>query len=76
MSKKKKVDPTQKVVSTISRLKRGDITRIANTLGYSVSQVSRVLSLNSKNKEIVNYAYKLVVPKDLRKWQKKQANKA
>ena len=76
MSKKKKVHPIQKVVSTNSRLERGDITKIAHLLGYSVSQVSRVLNHKSKNKEIVNFAYKLIVPKDLRKWQKKQANKA
>jgi hypothetical protein len=50
---------TQKVSRVNRKLRTGDITKVANTTGYSTTHVSDVLSGKYENDRIVNEAYDL-----------------
>lgn len=43
----------------LSRKRRGDITRIADDMDYSVSHVSRVTRGLRNNEQILNHAYRI-----------------
>jgi hypothetical protein len=54
-----KLNYTQKVSRVNRKLRTGDITKVANTTGYSTTHVSEVLSGKYENDRIVNEAYDL-----------------
>jgi hypothetical protein len=54
-----KLNYTQKVSRVNRKLRTGDITKVANTTGYSTTHVSDVLSGKYENDRIVNEAYDL-----------------
>lgn len=54
-----KLNYTQKVSRVNRKLRTGDITKVANTTGYSITHVSDVLSGKYENDRIVNEAYDL-----------------
>jgi len=52
-----KLSYTQKISRTNRKLRNGDITRVAQTTGFSPNYVSEVLSGLYRNERIVNQAY-------------------
>ena len=54
-----KVSKLIKVTKFRARQRRGDVTKIADRTGYSVSYVSRVLNGISTNQSIINEAYRM-----------------
>jgi hypothetical protein len=52
-----KLSYLQKVSRVNRRLRMGDVTKVANTTGYSTTHVSDVLSGKYFNDRIVNEAY-------------------
>lgn len=52
-----KLGPVQKLAIVNSRLRHGDISRIAKETGFSSSTVSKVIEGNSSNERILNVAY-------------------
>ena len=52
-----KLSYLQKVSRVNRRLRMGDVTKVANTTGYSTTHVSDVLSGKYENQRIVNEAY-------------------
>jgi hypothetical protein len=54
-----KLNYTQKVSRVNRKLRTGDITKVANTTGYSTTHVSDVLLGKYENDRIVNEAYDL-----------------
>ena len=61
ISRKKRAQGTESKITVISRLIRnGDMTRIANRLGYDVSHVSRVVRGQRNNAAIVDAMYSRV----------------
>jgi hypothetical protein len=56
-SKYNKLTYLQKMSQINRRLRRGDITNIANEMGYSVAHVSDVVNGKQVNERIVNRAY-------------------
>ena len=52
-----KVPKLIKMTVIKSRIRRGDVTKVANKTGYSISHVSRVLRGERNNKFILSTAY-------------------
>tara|TARA_Y100000389_G_C17271808_1_gene418385 strand:- start:210 stop:476 length:267 start_codon:yes stop_codon:yes gene_type:complete len=60
MSEKKtyrKLTPTQKLVVVNSRLRHGDMSKVAKKTGFSSSTVSSVLEGRTENERVLNIAY-------------------
>lgn len=53
----KKLQPVQKLVVVNSRLRHGDMSKVAKKTGFSSSTVSSVLEGKSENERILNTAY-------------------
>ena len=52
-----KLSYTQKVSRVNRKLRTGDITKVADTTGFSTTHVSDVISGKYRNERIVNEAY-------------------
>jgi hypothetical protein len=55
----KKLQPVQKLVVVQSRLRHGDMSKVAKLTGFSSTKVTSVLEGNSENDRILNVAYDL-----------------
>jgi hypothetical protein len=55
----KKLQPVQKLVVVNSRLRHGDMSKVAKKTGFSSTKVSSVLEGKSENDRILNFAYNL-----------------
>ena len=53
----KRLTPSMRLARIASLQRRGDVTKVANLTGYSVSYVSEVLNYKYENNEIINTAY-------------------
>ena len=53
----KKLQPVQKLVVVNSRLRHGDMSKVARKTGFSSSTVSAVLEGRTENERILNVAY-------------------
>jgi hypothetical protein len=53
----KKLQPVQKLVVVNSRLRHGDMSKVAKKTGFSSSTVSSVLEGRTENERILNVAY-------------------
>lgn len=56
-SNSKRLSTFEKLNVIATRKRRGDVTKVANRTGYSVSYVSEVLNYQYSNDAIVNAAY-------------------
>lgn len=57
----KTVSTKQKLTSINTRLKRGDVTKVATKGNYSISHVYRVLANERTSAPVVNLAYTILV---------------
>lgn len=55
----RKLQPVQKLVVVNSRLRHGDMPKIARKSGFSSTTVKSVIEGNSSNERILNVAYDL-----------------
>lgn len=55
----KKLQPVQKLIVVNSRLRHGDMSKVAKKTGFSSTKVSSVLEGRSDNDRILNVAYNL-----------------
>lgn len=55
----KKLKPVQKLAIVNSRLRHGDVAKVAKATGYSSPAVRNVLEGSSENNRILNVAYDL-----------------
>ena len=53
----RKLTPTEKLVVVSSRLRHGDMSKVAKKTGFSSSTVSSVLEGRTENERILNTAY-------------------
>jgi predicted transcriptional regulator len=53
----KKLQPVQKLIVVNSRLRHGDMSKVAKKTGFSSTLVSSVIKGNSENGKILNAAY-------------------
>lgn len=56
-SKRKTLSLEEKRKSVVSKLKRGDLTRLSELIGYDKSHISRVLRGERNNDEIIKVSY-------------------